>query len=106
MGYVYLICDPSNDQYKIGVTRNLQSNRLKKLQTGNPTEMFIKYTYQTEWPFRLEKLLHNKFASKHTLNEWFALDTNDVFSFLDICEETNNTIKIMVSNPFFAKNLK
>ena len=28
-GYIYLICDPANDTYKIGVTRNLNSNRIK-----------------------------------------------------------------------------
>ena len=36
-GYVYLICDPDKDAYKIGVTRNLNQNRIKKLQTGNAT---------------------------------------------------------------------
>lgn len=48
MGYVYLICDPATDRFKIGVTRDLKSNRLKKLQTGNSTELFIRDIYETE----------------------------------------------------------
>ena len=52
-GYIYLICDPANDTYKIGVTRDINSNRLKKLQTGNSTELHIVYIYKCEYPFRL-----------------------------------------------------
>ena len=48
MGYVYLICDPATDHFKIGVTRNTIQNRIKKLQTGNPSKLFIKDFYETE----------------------------------------------------------
>lgn len=106
MGYVYLICDPANDTYKIGVTRNINSNRLKKLQTGNSTELHIVTTYKCDYPFRLEKMLHNHFNSKHEYNEWFNLQGNDVFSFIEVCERLNNNIKCLLDNPFFNKNLK
>lgn len=106
MGYVYLICDPSNDRFKIGVTRNLKSNRVKKLQTGNSTELFIHTVYETEWPFRLETMLHKHFGSKHILNEWFALDAGDVTNFKDTCNLLNDNIKALSQNPFFAKGLK
>jgi len=106
MGYVYLICDPSTDRFKIGVTRDLKSNRLKKLQTGNSTELFIHTVYETEWPFRLETMLHNHFKNKRVLNEWFELDVNDVTGFKDTCNVLNNNIKILIDNPFFSKDLK
>lgn len=106
MGYVYLICDPSNDRFKIGVTRDLKSNRIKKLQTGNSTELFIHTIYETDWPFRLESMLHNHFKNKHVLNEWFELDVNDVIGFKDTCNELNNIIKTLIDNPFFSKDLK
>lgn len=106
MGYVYLICDPSNDRFKIGVTRNLKSNRIKKLQTGNSTELFIRDIYETEWPFRLESMLHNHFKNKQILNEWFELDVNDVICFKEICKTLENTIKVLSDNPFFSKDLK
>ena len=106
MGYVYLICDPATDRFKIGVTRNLKSNRVKKLQTGNSTELFIRDIYETEWPFRLETMLHKHFSEKHVLNEWFALDAAEVSGFLKTCEQLNNAIKALSDNPFFAKDLK
>lgn len=106
MGYVYLICDPATDRFKIGVTRDLKSNRLKKLQTGNSTELFIRDIYETEWPFRLETMLHKHFSEKHVLNEWFKLDVNDVVRFKEICKTLENTIKVLADNPFFSKDLK
>ena len=106
MGYVYLICDPATDRFKIGVTRDLKSNRLKKLQTGNSTELFIRDIYETEWPFRLESMLHRHFKNKHVLNEWFELDVNDVVRFNEICKTLENTIKALSDNPFFSKDLK
>lgn len=106
MGYVYLICDPSNDRFKIGVTRDLSSNRIKKLQTGNSTELFIRHIYKTEWPFRLESMLHRHFKNKQVLNEWFELEVNDVVRFKEICKTLENTIKVLSDNPFFSKDLK
>ena len=104
-GYVYLICDPANDSYKIGVTRNLSGNRIKKLQTGNPTELHMVSWYECQYPFRLEKMLHNKFRDKHELNEWYKLDLQDVIYFKEICEAQNNIIKALSDNPFFMKNI-
>lgn len=106
MGYVYLICDPLSDRFKIGVTRNKDSKRLKKLQTGNSTELFIRDMYETQWPFRLETMLHKKYESKRILNEWFALDVSDVVDFQEVCKSLEATIKVMQDNPFFAKDLK
>lgn len=106
MGYVYLICDPATDRFKIGVTRNLKSDRVKKLQTGNSTELFVSDTYETEWPFRLETLLHNHFRNKQVLNEWFALDVKDVIGFQTICKALEDNIRALKDNPFFAKDLK
>ena len=105
-GYIYLICDPANDTYKIGVTRNIKSNRLKKLQTGNSTELYIVSIYKCEYPFRLEKMLHSHFKQKQELNEWFNLEGNDIFKFEDKCKELDDRIHILLSNPFFSKNIK
>lgn len=105
-GYIYLICDPANDTYKIGVTRNLESNRIKKLQTGNSTELHISYIYKCQYPFRLEKMLHNHYYSKRILNEWFKLDFDDYKNFIKTCEYLNKVIYNLLDNPFFAKDLK
>ena len=105
-GYIYLICDPSNDTYKIGVTRNIESNRLKKLQTGNSTELHIVCIYKCDYPFRLETMLHSHYKNKQELNEWFNLEGNDIFKFEDKCKELDNTLHILLNNPFVAKNIK
>lgn len=105
-GYVYLICDPANDTFKIGVTRDLKSQRIKKLQTGNSTELFISSIYKTKYPFRMETMLHARFSSKNELNEWFNLSAHDVGQFTNICKETEETIECLLDNPFFNKNLK
>lgn len=106
MGYVYLICDPANTTFKIGVTRSLKSSRMKKLQTGNSTELHMCSYYETEYPFRMETMLHAKFRPKNVLNEWFDLDAYSVVHFKEICAEMESIIETMKSNPFFVKGLK
>lgn len=105
-GYVYLICDPATDYYKIGVTRGKIEDRIKKLQTGNGTELHVVSYYFCEHPFKMEKLLHTKFTSKKVLNEWFCLSPEDVINFQDICKDTEDTINVLMKNPFFNKNIK
>lgn len=101
MGYVYLICDPSNDTFKIGVTKKLDiEERVRKLQTGNSTELFIRSFYKCEYPFRLEKLLHTRFYNKRQIGEWFSLDCKDVCNFKKTCEELDEIIQSLTENPF------
>jgi hypothetical protein len=105
-GYVYLICDPAKDVFKIGVTRGDSEERIHRLQTGNSTELFVHSIYKTEYPFRLEKMLHNRFKLKRELNEWFRLDTDDVVHFKDTCKLVESQIKSLLDNPFFTKDLR
>jgi hypothetical protein len=106
MGFVYLIEDPSNLTYKIGVTRKNDKNRLKRLQTGNSTQLELVSIYETQYPFRMESILHNRFQHKRVLNEWYELDMDEVDKFPDICKEIDDIIILMKDNPFFGKNLK
>jgi len=101
MGYVYLICDPSNDTFKIGVTKKLDiEERVRKLQTGNSTELFIRSYYKCEYPFRLEKLLHSRYHSKRQVGEWFLLNCEEVCKFKETCQELEIIINSLKSNPF------
>lgn len=106
MGYVYLIEDSNNQTYKIGVTRKNDKRRLCKLQTGNSTKLILKYMFETEYPFRLESMLHNKYKRYKTLNEWYELPIGVVENFLEICKEENDIIYVLKDNPFFSKKLK
>ena len=101
MGYVYLICDPANDTFKIGVTKKLNiEERMHKMQTGNSTELFVRSFYECEFPFRLEKLLHNHFHAKRVHGEWFKLDASDIVSFKETCEKLNKIVYALKDNVF------
>ena len=76
--FVYLFCDPSQDLFKIGVTKNLYSKRMKQLQTGNGTELHLVNYYETFYPYRIETFLHNKFHNKREHGEWFRLNIDDI----------------------------
>ena len=103
MGYVYLIGEMDNKgRYKIGSTKAKDVNkRLKQLQTGNSSELFIKESYETEHPFKLEKMLHNHFKSSNLIGEWFELSESDTEAFRKVCEEKENIISCLKDNPFY-----
>lgn len=104
--FVYMFCDPSQDLYKIGVTKNLYSKRMKQLQTGNGTELHLVKFHETFFPYRIEQFLHSKFSDKREQGEWFRLTIEDIEKFSDLCEEYENLIETLKDNPFFAKNLR
>ena len=106
MGYVYLIQDSTNNVYKIGVTRVMDGKRLKKLQTGNSTQLHLLFYYYTQYPFRLETMLHKKYEEYNILNEWYELPEDDVKNFLNTCSDMDEVIKSLKDNPFFNKKLK
>ena len=103
MGYVYLIGEKDNiGKYKIGSTKAKDINkRLKQLQTGNSSELYIKHCYETEHPFKLEKMLHNHFKSSNLIGEWFELSEADTEAFKTICEEKIKVIESLKDNPFY-----
>lgn len=100
-GYVYLICDPQSDCYKIGVTRGSIDKRIKKLQTGNCNELHIVSYFNYEKPFLLERMLHSKYKLKNKLNEWYSLESKDVLEFTNTCNELVKVIDCLKDNPFF-----
>ena len=103
MGYVYLIGEIDNKgRYKIGSTKAKDvKKRLKQLQTGNSSELFIKESYETEHPFKLEKMLHNHFKSSNLIGEWFELSESDTEAFKGVCEEKEKIISSLKDNPFY-----
>ena len=106
MSYVYLIGEIDNeDRYKIGSTKAKDINtRKKQLQTGNSSELYIKDFFETENPFKLEKMLHNHFNSSNLIGEWFHLNENDTKDFKAICKDLQNIIDALKDNPFFNKS--
>jgi hypothetical protein len=105
MGYVYLIGEIENPgRYKIGSTRGKSvAKRLKQLQTGSSSELYVKDAVETDHPFKLEKMLHNHFNSSNIIGEWFELFESDTEAFRAICEEKMNIIESLKDNPFYFK---
>lgn len=105
MGYVYLIGEVGDEgRYKIGSTRAKNVNtRMKQLQTGNSSELYIVQFYETDYPFKLEKMLHNHFKSRNLIGEWFELSESDVEAFKGVCEEKMRVVESLKNNPFYFK---
>lgn len=107
-GYVYIIADYENEAYKIGVTRNLISKRMKQLQTGNSNDLQLIKSFKSQYPFKLESLLHRRFSYKRIQNEWFALDKSDIDNFESICnisEQNFEMLEKMKQEELFFNNL-
>jgi len=105
-GYVYLIVEGDHngeEKYKIGVTKNDPSKRLKKLKTGNPNQLDILKLYKSKHYKKVEKFLHRKFSGQKTLsnNEFFYLSDEQVFGFVKYCEEAEYIIESLKDNPYF-----
>lgn len=105
-GFVYLICDNKNEVFKIGVTKKNIDKRIKELQTGNATELFISKYHESEYPYMVENMLHSHFNVNKVLNEWFELSADNVNKFNEICDEMENRIESLKDNPFFKKLMK
>jgi hypothetical protein len=103
MGYVYLIGEINEGKrYKIGSTRAKDINkRLKQLQTGNSNPLFLESFYQTDKPFKLETMLHNKFKDNNVIGEWFEMKDDDIKSFHEVCSKFQNIINSLKENPYF-----
>ena len=67
---VYFIgCD---DSVKIGISDNPEE-RLKQMQTGNPSELKILKTYHSDDAEATEKALHRIFDDARIQGEWFSI---------------------------------
>lgn len=107
MAYVYLLGDSGqNNTFKIGITRGAVEKRIKQLQTGNGEEIYLVDYYETEYPFFIERLLHNKFYPKQKRNEWFYLNVDDIVNFKLHCSKIEEQAEALKDNPFGKKLLK
>lgn len=98
-GYVYLLCD--GDKFKIGMTRQSNIiNRVKELQTGNPNEIWVHSYFKTEYPNKIEKMMHARHASSNIKNEWFEMNISEVLNFKNECQKCEDILKALKNNPF------
>jgi len=106
-GFVYLIAEWDNIELdaipvKIGVTTGDIDSRMKKLQTGNGSELHLMSYFQTNYPFRLEKMLHNHYRKNLKRGEWYIFTDAEALGFRDKCSELQKIIDFLkAENPFF-----
>ena len=98
MGYVYLLCD--GEKFKIGMTKNKIEKRVAELQTGNPNEIWIHSYYETQYPLKIEKMMHGRHAPSNVKNEWFDLSVSEVLNFKNECKQCEEILKVLQDNPF------
>ena len=98
MGYVYLLCD--GEKFKIGMTKNKIEKRVAELQTGNPNEIWIHSYYETQYPLKIEKMMHGRHAPSNVKNEWFNLSVSEVINFKNECKQCEEILKALRDNPF------
>lgn len=55
--------------------------RLSTLQSGNPIK--LKIYAEMDWPNEYEHLIHQKFAPKRRLGEWFEID-DEIHDFMNL----------------------
>lgn len=75
-GYVYLLQSPST-AFKIGRSRN-PKDRLKTFGVKLPFEVEFIALIKTPDMYRLENILHQRFAKKRIKGEWFRLNADDI----------------------------
>lgn len=97
---VYLIRSGNTSCYKIGFSNNF-SERLSRLQTGNPEKLeMIKTCFGGK---KLEKSFHEKYADCRISGEWFNFDQRTLKSVIEDYDDNKykNTIKMsdLVVNP-------
>ncbi len=86
-GYVYLV-GSTVGLTKIGITADLK-NRLAQLRSSSPVPLFLLGAFLDKQCEAIETELHNRYASKKTRGEWYALEIGDI---KDILEDKDNVI--------------
>ena len=89
--FVYLIKTKNSQQYKIGIGKDVRK-RIKELQTGNPEELILVYSYPTQYASKVETTLHNCYNYLNEKGEWFKFDIRIEIEFLEFCKRIEENI--------------
>ena len=97
MKCVYLIQSKETGHYKIGISKN-PKKRIQQLNTGNSSKLKLIHVFETEYPFKLETALHNRYSHIIKYGEWFDFDPFIEVNFLKECELLNRGISHLKKN--------
>lgn len=112
MKYVYLFNVEDTNIYKIGNSKH-PNQRVLEIQTSNPKKVSIVHIFESEYPTKVETVLHRKFKYKKyheedgdLQGEWFFLEKEDVDSFLKNCQFAENNFLLLESNTYLQDKKK
>lgn len=77
MGYVYVLYNPESELVKIGKTKN-PHQRFNTLSNQNGSKFRYYITEAIYIEGTVEKVMHNKFATRRMKGEWFSSNFDDV----------------------------
>ena len=70
--YVYLLKIPEKSIYKIGVSKDVEK-RIKQLQTGNYEQITLVHKFKSNYPYKIESILHGMYKFKRIEGEWYDM---------------------------------
>jgi hypothetical protein len=80
--------------YKIGVSKNVEK-RVKQLQTGNPETIEIVDTFLSDYPYKIENVLHRRYKHRNIRGECFSLSLDEVKNFKEDCIVCETNFKLL-----------
>jgi len=103
MALIYLLNEQHTTNYKIGVTKSDTNKRKSSLQTGNSNAIINIMEFKTQYPYKVEKLLHRHFSKTRLYGEWFTLTDNQAMNFINTCQSYQNVVDYMLEHNQFYK---
>ena len=97
MKYIYLIQSLENSYYKIGISNN-PKRRIKELSTGNPSQLKLVETYQSEHAEKIERTLQRRYSYLRKEGEWFDMGISNEVSFLNECKQIEEILNLLEKN--------
>ena len=98
MAKVYIIQAEGTDRFKIGITKNSVSNRIKSLQTANPHKLVEVFSFESKYATQVERAVHRFHYSNKLEGEWFELDYIELKKVKESIFKTHNNIKYLEKN--------
>ena len=97
--YVYLIGEIESDAIKIGYGQN-PDKRVIELQIGNPRELRLFHSFETNCAESVEAFVQRKFSKNNIRGEWYNADINKIIDSINEGIILANNGKL----PNFSKN--
>lgn len=97
---LYLLNFLETNYYKIGVTKNKTSARIKQLSTGSPNKIISIFEYETEYAYVIEKAIHRHYKYCRKNGECFDFDNLSIDEVIQKIKNIEKTIKLIKENKY------